>query len=87
MQAQKIIDIREETHGDYTHTAATIMGLQDILQSGSKWKQLTYQQRHGLEMILVKLGRMVNGNPHHSDHIDDIIGYATLVKQSMEKET
>lgn len=35
-------------------------------------------QREALEMIAVKMSRILCGDPSEADHWDDIIGYATL---------
>ncbi len=39
---------------------------------------LSASQRESLDMILHKIGRIVNGNPNHTDSWDDIAGYAKL---------
>jgi uncharacterized protein with von Willebrand factor type A (vWA) domain len=75
---------REATHGHYHHTAAGVQGMKEAMRLGQSWNRLSWQQKEGLEMIVHKISRMVNGDPYHPDHIKDIIGYATLVEDSME---
>ena len=53
-----------------------------------------HAQRHGktfaddqweaLEMIVHKIGRIVNGNPDKVDHWTDIAGYAKLIADRLE---
>lgn len=38
----------------------------------------TRSQQEALDMIFHKIGRIVNGNPNHTDSWDDIAGYAKL---------
>jgi hypothetical protein len=48
------------------------------------WDKLTYAQREGLEMIQHKIARMLNGDPTYKDNLVDVIGYATLVLETMD---
>ena len=40
--------------------------------------EFTRSQQEALDMIFHKIGRIVNGNPNHTDSWDDIAGYAKL---------
>jgi len=42
---------------------------------------LTNQQKESLEMILLKCGRILSGDPSFADHWDDIAGYAKLANK------
>lgn len=41
-------------------------------------KNIDGVQYYALTMIAGKIVRILNGNPHETDHWSDIIGYATL---------
>lgn len=71
---------RDKTHGDYTPQAEVTQALKRVVQRYSKG-QLTYVQLDALEMICVKMGRILAGNPNEVDHWEDIQGYARLVAQ------
>ena len=43
----------------------------------------TFAQAPALDMICVKLGRIVNGNPDYADNWVDIAGYAKLVSDRL----
>ena len=47
-------------------------------------KQLADDQMEALEMILHKIGRIVNGDPDYVDSWVDIAGYAKLVADRLE---
>ncbi len=72
-----ILDEREKTHGNYTQLAALAQDLKTRLRS--EGRGLTPQQQESLEMICVKIARIVCGNPNEMDHWRDIAGYAELI--------
>jgi hypothetical protein len=47
-------------------------------------KTFADDQWEALEMIVHKIGRIVNGNPDVTDHWVDIAGYATLIADRLE---
>jgi hypothetical protein len=47
-------------------------------------KTFSDDQWEALEMIVHKIGRIVNGNPNKVDHWVDIAGYAKLVADRLE---
>jgi len=71
---------RAHTHGNFEDTAAIIQQLKYTAQQGARYSEMNSVQREALEMILHKIGRIVNGNPNHMDSWHDLIGYATLVE-------
>ena len=44
-------------------------------------------QLEAINMIVNKIGRIYNGDPHYSDSWRDIAGYATLVADRLDKDT
>jgi len=79
-----IIQERAKTHGDYKSTAAWSQSLKDMFRSSGNWNTMTDGQKEALEMIAVKLARLLNGNPQFPDHWDDIAGYGRLGANSVE---
>jgi hypothetical protein len=71
-----IISERAKTHGNYTLQSQLSQDLKRrIKQEGAS---LSPQQQEALEMICVKIARIVSGNPNDADHWRDIAGYAHL---------
>lgn len=72
-----LINIRAQTHGDWREQShhsqmlKTAMGL-DMNAS------LRPDEREALELICVKISRILNGDAHLEEHWRDIAGYATL---------
>ena len=76
MTPAAIITERAKTHGDYKLQAKLAQDLKArIRQEGGN---LSPQQQEALEMICVKIARIVCGNPNEPDHYQDIAGYALL---------
>jgi hypothetical protein len=45
---------------------------------------LAFDQREAIDMIIHKLGRIINGNPDKVDSWRDVAGYSTLVADRLE---
>lgn len=71
---------RRNQHGDWLHQSAVGVGLDQVVQSSAGYSGLAPHQRKAIDMILVKVSRIVVGDPSHADHWDDIAGYAYLGK-------
>lgn len=77
---RSVLTERGAKHGDYTEQARITQNLKAMARNSVNWKEarLSSVETDAIEMILVKLGRILAGDPHHRDHWDDIAGYATL---------
>jgi hypothetical protein len=82
---KELIAERGKTHGDYSWQALTACQLKQIIETGNKCLDLSAVQRDALDMICVKISRIVNGDPDFRDHWADIAGYATLVAERCSK--
>jgi len=78
---------KEYTIGDYQDRARLMQALKETLrhESVEDYNKLEPVVKESLEMIMHKVGRIVNGNPYEPDHWHDIAGYAQLVVQMMDK--
>jgi hypothetical protein len=56
------------------------------MQASPKWAQLADDQREALDMIVHKIGRILNGDPNYQDSWQDIVGYAKLVADRLTSE-
>lgn len=82
---EEILSERQKTHGDFSTHAAITQDLKWVIVKAEARSKLNNVQMEGLEMILHKIGRILNGNAEHQDHWDDIAGYATLVSKDIFK--
>ena len=87
MTTEEILNQRAKTHGDFSEFAITARLLKGCVASRLRQceKVLTDAQSEGLDMILHKISRIINGNPNEKDHWQDIAGYAELVVRQLER--
>jgi len=78
MTTSDLLAERNSTHGDFESNALISQMLKEIFHESSGWSKLTYPQREALDMIALKVSRILSGNSSFADHWDDIIGYASL---------
>lgn len=86
MSVDKILQERQKTHGEFKTHAAICQKLKSIARANGSESSLDLTQAEGLEMIFHKIARILNGNPGHIDHWDDIAGYATLVANDLRSK-
>lgn len=76
MTTEDILNERRNTHGDFIQGSVTFNALMELINKNRK--NIDGVQYYALTMIAGKIVRILNGNPHETDHWSDIIGYATL---------
>lgn len=79
---QELLEVREKTHGDYSKVACVSQDLKSAVRGGV----LSKPQQEAIDMICVKIARIVCGNADFIDHWVDIVGYAQLIVDKLEKE-
>jgi hypothetical protein len=73
-----LLSARGKTHGCYAEQADITQRHRAVLRSAKNWDSLSSVQKDAIEMISVKISRIISGDPSHRDHWEDIAGYATL---------
>lgn len=83
MSTDALIEERGETHGSWERQARLAQTLKGcITMTQEPIRTLSKGQREAIDMICVKLSRIVVGNPNEADHWRDIQGYARLGEKS-----
>jgi hypothetical protein len=80
--SEVIIQERGKTHGNWVHQSRMANALKTIVNSRGT---LTASHAEALDMICVKVARIICGNPNCADHWDDIAGYAILGRSTIDK--
>lgn len=84
MHTLEVLNQREKTHGSYSDVATMAQFMKAHFRNcKAEWDRLTVEQRESLDMIAVKIARVLGGNANEADHWLDIAGYATLVADSL----
>ena len=79
-ETNDLVADRGKTHGSWFEQSALQNLIKADMHSGPRWHLLSASQKEALDMIAVKVSRIVSGNPAEPDHWDDIMGYALLGK-------
>lgn len=72
---------RNSTHGSFDENARISQELKNVIRSCDG--ELTDAQREALDMICLKLSRILSGHANFKDHWTDISGYAQLVEKHL----
>ena len=85
-QVDETLDARAVEYGKFIEGAEVMQMLKRVVQAAlnNRDKTLAHDQAEAMDMIIHKIGRIVNGNPDVVDHWLDIAGYAKLVADRLE---
>ncbi len=83
-QLSNILDERGSRYGKFINHALIAQELKHVMKATGKWANLEDDQKESLEMIVHKIGRILNGDPNYADSWIDIAGYAQLVADRLE---
>lgn len=81
-----ILDKRGTSYGTFLDNARITQRLKAVAHqfAGQNNKTFDADQAEALDMIFTKIGRILNGDPNHTDSWIDIAGYATLVADRLQ---
>lgn len=83
---EALVTERGKTHGDWKRQASCAHDFKAVISQYND-KGLEPFQREALEMICVKMSRILCGNAAEPDHWDDLAGYAVLGKEGHKHRT
>lgn len=84
-EIENVLRERDATYGDFRAVAYCSQSIQSHLRLDDLSKRYNDSQREALQMIALKLARIVIGDANHRDSWIDIAGYAKLAADSIEK--
>lgn len=81
-----VLDSRAKDYGKFIEGAEIMQMLKRLVHNyiEDRGTPLAFDQREAIDMIIHKMGRIINGNPDKVDHWTDIAGYAKLVADRLE---
>jgi hypothetical protein len=81
-----VLDERAKDYGKFIEGAEIMQMIKRLVHNyiEERGTPLAFDQREALDMIVHKMGRIINGNPDKVDHWTDIAGYAKLVADRLE---
>ena len=75
---------RGNRYGSFEGHAEVTQKMKHVLTRGDSWHRMAPDQKEALEMIVHKIGRIINGDPDYDDSWVDIAGYAKLVADRLQ---
>jgi len=76
---RELLSTRDDTHGNFNASAAVSQSLKRIMKGTLWWSTLPDSHKEALDMICLKVSRILAGHSNYTDHWADIAGYAQLV--------
>jgi hypothetical protein len=70
----------------YAELAAMSQHLKRTMRSAPAWPAMPADVKESLEMIALKMARILCGDPEYKDNWHDIIGYAKLIDDRLESK-
>lgn len=85
-EVDKVLDERESQYGSFMQSSDTAIKIKGAMHNAIARNDLHLypDQLMSLDMIAVKISRIVNGNPAHRASWIDIAGYAKLVADRLQ---
>lgn len=83
---QETLNAKEKTYGDFGKLAQAAQAFKSVCRASPSWAAMTAVQREAAEMIMLKMVRVLYGDPLHFDTWHDIAGYATLATEEFSAE-
>lgn len=80
-----MLHARGSVYGRFADNAAAAIELKGVMRAHLLTRPLAADQQEALDLIALKLSRILTGNPDYADNWRDIAGYATLVADRLEK--
>jgi hypothetical protein len=81
---QDTLKERQGTHGSFEDNAAVTQLIKEVMHGAKNWRHLSAPQREGLDLIALKIGRMLTGDHTYLDNARDMVGYAQLIYDNMD---
>lgn len=79
--SEALLDQRQDTHGDFSDNARVSQAIKRILRGEPGWELLCDIEREALDMIALKISRILSGKSLERQHWEDVVGYGKLAEK------
>ena len=80
---QALLNERATTHGSFRDNARIAQALKNSFRACPGWERMGPVHRESLDLIALKLARILSGKFDNAEHWIDISGYAQLVVNTL----
>jgi len=84
MSVDDVLDERSKTHGSFAANALVAQRLKEVFHASPSWAKMTDEMRESLDLIALKLSRILTADPSYKDNWIDLCGYSQLVVNSLD---
>lgn len=78
----EVLNDREKTHGSFNRNSYISQTIKSFLKEQDGWHSLHPEHKEVLDMIALKISRILGGQSNFYDHWKDIAGYAKLAEEA-----
>lgn len=86
VSVKEVLAQRGPKYGPFIDQASVSQSLKHVMFATPNWRNLAADQREALEMVAMKISRVLVGDHEHIDNFVDVAGYATLVANRLQKD-
>lgn len=83
----QVLAERGDNYGDWGRECRMNETIIEALATGEGWGRMEATQREAIRRMVMKMVRIANGNPDHSDSWTDLEGYARLGQWKFSPKT
>jgi hypothetical protein len=85
-ELQDILDKRGSVYGDFRRNGDVSQALKDVMHGTENWKYMSNAQREALDMVALKISRILTGDPRYIDNWVDGAGYMQRIAQIIDED-
>ena len=85
MERDPLLVERGKTHGSFVHNAAISQELKKIFWGSKDLGAMSPVHHEALDMIALKLSRILSGQANFKDHWRDLSGYSLLAMEACDE--
>jgi hypothetical protein len=74
----QLLNARGAVHGSFQENARISQALKQICHSAPGWSGMGDREREAIDMIAMKISRILSGQSSNPEHWEDVQGYAAL---------
>jgi len=83
-QLEATLKERRSSYGSFSDNAAVAQAIKDSMRAHQGWEGLPSTMKEGLDLIALKMSRIVTGDWRHKDNPHDIAGYAKCMEDFLD---
>jgi len=80
------IQERQKQYGSFKINAHISQGIKKAMRNSTAWVDLSDDKKEALEMIAMKISRILTDRADYEDNWHDIAGYAIRIEETIKEE-